>query len=71
VRVAADGWLESAGLSVRLALGWASPPQGLDVMAAANAAEERMRDGDRRSASAPTSDLRPAAKGRRRPNVSG
>jgi diguanylate cyclase (GGDEF)-like protein len=51
VRVAADGWLESAGLSVRLSLGWASPTQGLDVMAAAAAAQERMHDGGRRSAS--------------------
>ena len=51
VRVATDGWLESAGLSVRLSLGWASPTQGLDVMAAAAAAQERMHDGGRRSAS--------------------
>ena len=51
VRVVADGWLESAGLSVRLSLGWASPTQGLDVVAAASAAEERMRDGGRRTPS--------------------
>ena len=51
VRAAADGWLESAGLSIRLSLGWASPAEGVDVMAAAAAAHQRMRDVDRRSAS--------------------
>jgi diguanylate cyclase (GGDEF)-like protein len=54
MRAAADGWLESAGLSVRLSLGWASPAEGVDVMAAAAAAEQRMRDVDRRSASEAT-----------------
>jgi diguanylate cyclase (GGDEF)-like protein len=49
VRAAADGWLESAGLSVRLSLGWASPSDGGDVMAAAATAQQRMFDADRRS----------------------
>lgn len=71
VRLAADGWLESAGLSVRLSLGWASPTQGLDVMAAAAAAQERMHDGGRAAGFGREADLRPAAKGKRRPNVSG
>jgi diguanylate cyclase (GGDEF)-like protein len=43
VRAAADGWLESAGLSVRLSLGWASPADGGDVMTAAASAQQRMR----------------------------
>ena len=43
IRAIADGWLESAGLSVRLSLGWASPVQGGDVMAASAIAQERMR----------------------------
>ncbi len=43
VRAAADGWLQAAGLSVRLSLGWASPPEGGDVVAAVATAEERMR----------------------------
>jgi len=46
---AADAWLRGAGLSVRLALGWASPAGGGDVVAAVATAEERMRrpdDGD-------------------------
>jgi diguanylate cyclase (GGDEF)-like protein len=51
VRAATDGWLESAGLSVRLSLGWASPAEGADVMAAAATAQQRMRDVERRSAS--------------------
>jgi diguanylate cyclase (GGDEF)-like protein len=71
VRQAADGWLESAGLSVRLSLGWASPTQGLDVMAAAAAAQERMHDGGQSVGFGRTADLRPAAKGKRRPSVSG
>jgi diguanylate cyclase (GGDEF)-like protein len=44
IRAAADGWLESAGLSVRLSLGWASAAEGGDVMAAAAMAQERMRE---------------------------
>jgi len=44
IRAAADGWLESAGLSVRLSLGWASADEGGDVMAAAAMAQERMRE---------------------------
>jgi diguanylate cyclase (GGDEF)-like protein len=47
LRAAVDGWLESAGLSVRLSLGWASP-EGGDVMAAAVVAQQRMHDADRR-----------------------
>lgn len=43
VRSAADAWLVGAGLSVRLALGWASPAEGGDVVAAVATAEERMR----------------------------
>jgi hypothetical protein len=43
IRAIADDWLESAGLSVRLSLGWASPAQGGDVMAATAIAQERMR----------------------------
>lgn len=49
VRAVADGWLESAGLSIRLSLGWASPVEGGDVMAAAATAQQRMLDVDRRS----------------------
>jgi GGDEF domain-containing protein len=44
LRTLADGWLESAGLSIRLSLGWASPADGGDVMAAAATAEQRMQD---------------------------
>jgi len=51
VRVAADSWLESAGLSVRLSLGWASPAEGGDVVAAAATAQQRMFDAERRSSS--------------------
>jgi diguanylate cyclase (GGDEF)-like protein len=47
VRAAADGWLESAGLSVRLSLGWASPSDGGDVLTAAASAQQRMRAVDR------------------------
>jgi diguanylate cyclase (GGDEF)-like protein len=50
VRVAADSWLESAGLSVRLSLGWASPTESGDVVAAVAAAQQRMFDADRLSA---------------------
>lgn len=49
VRAAANGWLESTGLSIRLSLGWASPAEGGDVMAAAATAEQRMHDAGRRS----------------------
>jgi GGDEF domain-containing protein len=49
VRAAADGWLESAGLSVRLSFGWASPADGGDVMTAAASAQQRMRAVNRRS----------------------
>ncbi len=46
VRAAADGWLEAAGLSVRLSLGWASPTEGTDVLAAAAKARQRAHDAD-------------------------
>jgi diguanylate cyclase (GGDEF)-like protein len=49
VRAAVDGWLESAGLSVRLSFGWASPVEGGDVMTAAAVAQQRMHDADRRA----------------------
>jgi GGDEF domain-containing protein len=49
VRSAADRWLESAGLSVRLSLGWASPGEGGDVRAAAATAQGRMQDAGRDS----------------------
>jgi diguanylate cyclase (GGDEF)-like protein len=48
VRSAADAWLQGAGLSVRLSLGWASPAEGDDVVAAVAAAEARMRRSDGR-----------------------
>jgi diguanylate cyclase (GGDEF)-like protein len=44
VRSGADRWLESAGLSVRLSLGWASPAENGDLRAAAAAARQRMQD---------------------------
>jgi diguanylate cyclase (GGDEF)-like protein len=44
VRSDADRWLESAGLSVRLSLGWASPAENGDLRAAAAAARQRMQD---------------------------
>jgi diguanylate cyclase (GGDEF)-like protein len=43
VRSAADAWLQGAGLSLGLSLGWASPAEGGDVVAAVATAEERMR----------------------------
>lgn len=49
VRAAANGWLESTGLSIRISLGWASPAEGGDVTGAAVAAEQRMHDADRGS----------------------
>jgi diguanylate cyclase (GGDEF)-like protein len=47
VRAAADGWFESAGLSTRLALGWASPTDGGDLIGAVATARERMHSGRR------------------------
>jgi diguanylate cyclase (GGDEF)-like protein len=47
VRAAADDWLASAGLSIRLSLGWASP-EGGDVIAAAAVARQRMYEASRR-----------------------
>jgi diguanylate cyclase (GGDEF)-like protein len=53
IRAVADSWLESAGLSVRLAFGWASPDDEPDVRAAATSAQQRLRDDQsRRSTSA-------------------
>ena len=49
VRAAADGWLESAGLSIRLSLGWASPTERGDIVAAAAIAEQRMYETVRRT----------------------
>lgn len=44
VRTATDRWFESAGLSVRLSFGWASPTEGGNLLGAAADAEQRMRD---------------------------
>ena len=43
VRAAADAWLVSAGLSVRLDLEWATVPNGADVDAPTPAARRRTR----------------------------
>ena len=48
VRSAADAWLQGAGLSVRMSLGWASPAEGGDVVAAVATAQVRMRGSDSR-----------------------
>jgi diguanylate cyclase (GGDEF)-like protein len=45
VRAAADGWFESAGLSTRLSLGWASPTDGGDLIGAVATARQRMHGG--------------------------
>ena len=74
VRTATDGWLESAGLSIRLSLGWASPGEGGDVMAAAATAEQRMREADRPSVPAQNAHGRRVAENRsitRRPSLDG
>jgi diguanylate cyclase (GGDEF)-like protein len=63
VRTAADRWLQSAGLSVRLSLGWASPAEGGNVRAAVAMAQQRMQDAGRASADEPDDD------GRRRDDV--
>jgi diguanylate cyclase (GGDEF)-like protein len=44
VRATADDWLRSAGLTIRLSLGCASPADGSDVLAAATLARQRMHD---------------------------
>lgn len=49
VRATADDWLQSAGLTIRLSLGWASPADGRDVLAAATLARQRMHDAGRPS----------------------
>jgi len=49
VRTAIDEWLESTGLSIRLSLGWASPGEGGDLVAAAATATQRMHDSARPS----------------------
>jgi len=49
VRSTADDWLQSAGLTIRLSLGWASPVDGRDVFAAATLARQRMHDAGRGS----------------------
>jgi GGDEF domain-containing protein len=51
LQAAADGWLESAGLSIRLSLGWAGATEAGDVASAAAAAYQRMAAVDRRPAS--------------------
>jgi diguanylate cyclase (GGDEF)-like protein len=56
VRTAADRWLESAGLSVRLSLGWASPGEGGNVRAAVAMARQRMQDAGRASTDEPDDD---------------
>ena len=47
VRAKADDWLRSAGLTIRLSIGWASPVDGSDVLAAAALARQRMLDARR------------------------
>jgi diguanylate cyclase (GGDEF)-like protein len=54
VRAVADGWLESTGLSVRLAVGWASPAEVGNVAGAAIIAEQRMHDARRGTRPTPT-----------------
>jgi diguanylate cyclase (GGDEF)-like protein len=54
VRAVADGWLESTGLSVRLAVGWASPAEAGNVAGAAVTAEQRMHDAERGTRPTPT-----------------
>ena len=49
VRAAADDWLQSAGLTIRLSVGCASPADGSDVLAAATLARQRMHDAGRAS----------------------
>ena len=74
VRTATDGWLESAGFSIRLSLGWASPAEGGDVMAAAATAEQRMREADRPAVPEPDGHGRRVAESRpitRRPSPNG
>jgi diguanylate cyclase (GGDEF)-like protein len=58
-RADADAWLEAAGLTIRLSLGWASPPEHGDVLAASAVARQRMHDATRVRA-------RPATSGDRR-----
>lgn len=49
VRAAADGWLQSAGLSIRLSVAWAGPAEDGDVMAALAIAEQRICEASGRS----------------------
>jgi diguanylate cyclase (GGDEF)-like protein len=42
LRAAADCWLENAGLTLRLSLGWAAAPAGADVAAAVGVAQRGM-----------------------------
>jgi len=44
VRSVVDGWLQNAGLTLSLSIGWASPPEGGQVAAAAAIAQQRLRD---------------------------
>ena len=58
-RAGADAWLEEAGLSIRLSLGWASPPEHGDVLAASAVARQRMHDATRvLTRPAPSGNLR-------------
>jgi diguanylate cyclase (GGDEF)-like protein len=45
VRAAVDEWLDTAGLSIRLSLGWAGASEGGDVVTAAAIAQELLHDG--------------------------
>jgi diguanylate cyclase (GGDEF)-like protein len=47
VRSVVDGWLQNAGLTLSLSIGWASPPEGGQVAAAAAIAQQRLRDAAR------------------------
>jgi diguanylate cyclase (GGDEF)-like protein len=42
VRVACDRWLESGAVALRLALGWASPANGVSLETALRTAEDRL-----------------------------
>jgi diguanylate cyclase (GGDEF)-like protein len=47
VRAVVDGWLENAGLTLSLSIGWASPPEGAQASAAVDIAQQRMREAAR------------------------
>jgi diguanylate cyclase (GGDEF)-like protein len=60
VRAAADGWLEDAGLTISLSLGWASPPEGGEATAAASVAQQRLHDAARGLPNGPRRGAPPA-----------